>query len=289
MAKKLLILGAKGLLGAELMKTFQQDKNYEVTGWDKEDVDISDVVRLKEKITAYKPEIVINATGFNGVDAAEEQEEIFEMAKMINGIVPGEMAKVAKQLGAVFVHYVSDYVFDGEKGTYNEDDLPNPISNYGISKALGEETIKENGEKYYLIRTSKLFGLPAKSEHAKKSFFEVMLTLAKNNNSLKVVDSERSCFTYGPDLALATKGLLEGNYPWGIYHIVNEGAVTWYEGLKKLFEILEIKDKELIPVSPEEFPRPAKRPVSAVLVNNKLPKLRNYEEALQDWVRDRRF
>jgi len=109
--------------------------------------------------------------------------------------------------------------------------------------------------------------------------------LAKTNKTLKVVDSERSCFTYVPDLAKATKELVEGDYEYGIYHIVNEGAVTWYEGLLKLFEIAGIKDVEIVPVGPDEFPRPAKRAKSTVLVNTRFPKLRSYEEAIREWLR----
>ena len=118
------------------------------------------------------------------------------------------MAKVAKDIDSIFVQYVSDYIFDGEKGEYFEDDKPSPISNYGQSKAEGERRVEAVEGKYYLIRISKLFGRPAKSEAAKKSFFEVMLGLAKEKDELKVVDSERSCFTYTPDLALATKDLI---------------------------------------------------------------------------------
>jgi len=130
-----------------------------------------------------------------------------------------------------------------------------------------------------------LFGLPAQSENAKKSFFETILNLAKKKKELKVVNSEKSCFTYTPDLAEATKELIEKEYSYGVYHLINEGAVTWYEGALRLFELAGIKNIKVIPVGSEEFSRPAKRPLSSILINTKFPKLRNYEEAMKDWLK----
>lgn len=307
--KKVLIIGAKGMLGSDLVEIFSGDKNYEVIAWDTDDIDIADESQVSEKIKKEKPDIIINSAAYNAVDKCEEdpnekrnQSQLnkkiqfngikshgaskneFELAKRINGDGPKFLAEIAKELGAILVHYVSDYVFDGVIGEYKEEAETNPISNYGISKEMGEKNVKKIGGNYYLIRTSKLFGRPAQSETAKKSFFEIMLNLSKNNSELKVVDGEKSCFTYTPDLAKATKKLIEEKYPYGIYHLINEGAVTWYEGLKELFKIAKIEDVKLIPVSSSEFPRPAKRPNSSVLINTKFSKLRNYKEALRDWL-----
>lgn len=271
------------MLGADLIKIFKEDKNYEVLGWDINEIDITNKKQVKENLSKAKPDIIINAAAYNAVDKCEENEKAFELAKKINGKGPKYLAQAAKDSNAIFIHYVSDYVFDGKKGAYNENDKTNPISNYGISKELGEKNVQNAGGEYYLIRTSKLFGRAAQSTNAKKSFFETMLNLSKDNRELRAVDGEKSCFTYTPDLAEATKKLIEEKYPFGIYHLINEGAVTWYEGLKKLFKIAKINNVAIRPVPPEEFPRPAKRPESSVLINTKFPKLRNYEEALRDW------
>ena len=281
--KKVIITGAKGMLGNDLVELFKKDRNYQVIGWDIKDIDITNKEQLEEKIYKKKPDIIINAAAYNAVDKCEEDEREFKLAKKINGDGPKFLAQVAKSVDAIFVHYVSDYVFDGVKGRYKEDDKTSPISNYGISKELGEKNVKKIDGSYYLIRTSKLFGKPAQSEDAKRSFFETMTNLAESNKELKVVEDEKSCFTYTPDLAQSTKQLIEGEYKYGIYHLVNEGAVTWYEGLMELFEIMNVKDVKLVPVRPGEFPRPAKRPRASVLVNTKFPKLRNYKEAIQDW------
>ncbi len=283
--KKILIVGAKGMLGQDLVKVFGQDENYQVLAWDKEEIDITSLEKSKEKISREQPSLIINAAAYNNVDKAEEIDAEFNLAMAINANGPANLAQIAKELDIAFVHYVSDYIFDGVKGEYKEDDSASPISRYGQSKALGEEKILATEGKNYLIRTSKLFGKPAKSKSAKKSFFQTMLDLSDQHEQLKVVDSERSCFTYTPDLAQATKVLWEKNYAYGIYHLVNEGAVTWYQGLRYLFELLNITDVELIPVTPSEFPRPAKRPASSVLLNTKFPKLRRYEEALKDWAK----
>jgi dTDP-4-dehydrorhamnose reductase len=111
-----------------------------------------------------------------------------------------------------------------------------------------------------------------------------MLELAKTKKEIKVVNNERSCFTYVPDLALATKKLIEDHQEYGVYHLVNEDPVTWYEGVLRLFQIAGIKDVKITPVGPDEFPRSAKRPSSSVLINTKFPKLRSYEKAIEEWL-----
>ena len=110
-----------------------------------------------------------------------------------------------------------------------------------------------------------------------------MIALAKDNTTLKVVDEEKSYFTYTPDLALETKKIIEEMVPFGTYHVVNEGACTWYEAACELFKIAKM-EVEVIPVSSAEFPRPAKRPKFSVLLNTKLKPLRNYKEALKEYL-----
>jgi dTDP-4-dehydrorhamnose reductase len=285
MNTKILIIGSKGMLGQELVKVFLVDQNYEVIGWDKEDIDVTREEQVKNKILPLAPQIIINAAAYNDVDKCEEAAE-FEKAKELNGLAPGHLAMVAKELGAIFVHYSSDYVFDGSKKEgYRENDEPLPISNYGWSKLLGEKQVQQVGGHYYLIRLQKLFGWPAQSIGAKKSFFYNMLTLAKEKEKLEVVDEELSNFTYAPDLARQTKYLIEQGLPHGVYHITNEGApITWYGAAKVLFEIASIDNMKLIPAPASYFPRPAKRPKYSILLNTKLPPLRPWPEALREFL-----
>ncbi len=284
MVKKIVIIGSRGMLGSELVRTFKKDENYNTIGWDHDDIDITNESDVKKKIASEKPNIVINAAAYNAVDKAEQSKQEFEKAKKANGKGPAFLAQAAREFNAIFVQYVTDYLFDGKKGEYLEKDQPSPISNYGISKALGEKNVLGIGGKFFLIRTSKLFGKMAQSETSKKSFFEVMLCLAKEKKELKVVHSERSCFAYVPDLARATKELIENDYKYGIYHIVNEGAATWYEGVLELFKVASINDVNVIPVGTKDFPRPAKRASSTILLNTKFPKLRHYKEAIKEWL-----
>jgi dTDP-4-dehydrorhamnose reductase len=285
MANKILIIGSHGNLGKDLVAVFERNMNWEVFAYDRDQIDVASVESLREKIEEASPDAVVNASGYNAVDKCEADEIEFELAKKINGYGPGILAKICSDMDIPVVHYSTDYVFDGEKGEYAEADRPNPISNYGRSKLLGEEEIQKNTDKFYIVRTSKLFGKPGSSPMAKKSFFDTMIGLAKDNKVLKVVDEEKSCFTYTPDLAFETKKILEEKIPFGIYHVVNEDACTWHEAALELFKQAKM-DIEVIPVGSNEFPRPAKRPRSSVLLNTKLKSLRSYKAALAEYLKE---
>lgn len=277
---KVLILGAQGNLGSQLVAVF----GAEAVAWDREDLDITKREEVLAKISELKPAVIINATAYNAVDKCEEDNTL---ALKLNGGAVGYLAEAALEIGAVLIHYSTDYVFNGENERgYYEDSQPDPINNYGQSKLAGEEilhTKSVQGLKYYLIRTSKLFGPKGKSELSKPSFFDIMLNLSKDKKELKAVDAELSCFTYTVDLAERTKEILANEYPWGIYHVVNSGPVTWYQAADKLFEIAGIYVR-LIAVSSEEFPRPARRPQFSILLNTKLPPLRDFSEALAEYL-----
>ncbi len=283
--KKILIIGSHGMLGQDLKRVFERDMNWEAFAYDREEIDITSEDGLRKKISEVGPSAIINATGYNAVDKCETDEIEYELAKKINGYGPGFLAKIAKEKNIPVVHFSTDYVFDGEKGEYAEADKPLPISNYGRSKLLGEEEIQKNTDAYWLIRTSKLFGRPGKSAMSKKSFFDTMIAFAKDNSVLKIVDEEKSCFTYAPDLALETKKMIEEKIPFGIYHVTNAGPCTWYEAAGELFKLAKM-DVEVIPVGSSEFPRPAKRPRSSVLLNTKLKPLRHYVDALKEYLKE---
>ncbi len=284
---KIIIIGANGMLGQSLLKCFKKGSKYEILALDRNEIDISNEKLVNKKILTESPFLIINSAAYNAVDQIEEDEKNYALAKKINGAGPKYLAIAAKKSGSILVHYVSDYIFDGKKAFYLETDMPQPISRYGKTKLAGEENVKKNIQKYYLIRTSKLFGTPAKSEKAKKSFFASMLDLAQTHKTLTVVDEELSCFTYVDDLAQATRKLIEKKFPFGIYHLVNEGAETWYSALKKIFNFTGLTNTELLPVPASNFPRPAKRPRRSILKNSKFPKLRNWEDAAKDWLKNK--
>ena len=289
--KKVLILGSKGNLGTQLMKVFKKDKNFKLVGWDREELDFLEFDKLEKEIKKEKPEIIINATGYNNVDGCEEYERELKLAYKLNRDLPKKLAEISSEIEAKFIHYTSDYVFGGDKNKkiYQEIDQPKPIQKYGETKHAGEKEIariklKNKEFQFFIIRTSKLFGPKGKSEVTKPSFFDVMLKLSETKKELSAVDEEWSCFTYTPDLARATKTLTEENYNSGIYHLINEGIVSWYEGILEVFKFKNIKIK-VIPVSGDKFPRPARRPLHSALENNRFPKLRSYKEALKEYFK----
>ena len=286
---KVLILGAKGNLGSELVKVFS-DKKYDLTAWDREEIDITDAELIIKKVNDIKPSLIINAAAYNAVDKCEESEEEYDLAKKINIDGPRNLAEAALAVKATFVHYSSDYVFNGRKKRgYKETDEASPICRYGKTKAIGDKQVialSGKGLKWYLLRSSKLFGPKGESAMAKPNFFDLMLKLCQNKKEFPMVDKEEiSCFTYTPDLASATKKLVESDAGFGVYHIVNSGPTSWYEAAKYLFELKNIKDVKLTPVRSADYPRPAKRPKYSVLLNTKLEPLRDWQEALREYLK----
>ena len=275
---KILILGAKGLLGGALQKVFA---NEEVAAYDREELDVTDFAALRESVQKIKPAVIINCVAWNDVDGAEKNPA---GARLLNCEVVKELATIVKDLGIILVTYSTDVVFDGEKQNgYSEDDIPNPINEYGKSKRAGEEAVEKVGGQYYIIRTSRLYGPMPVSAGAKKSFVFIMLDLAKKNQELRVVNEEPAALTNVADLAMATKQLIEEKYPYGIYHLVNSSFGTWCDYAREIFAILK-ESVKLIPVTRAEFPRPAPSPRCGILLNTKFPPLRDWRVALKEFL-----
>ncbi|MGB9680699.1 MAG: dTDP-4-dehydrorhamnose reductase [Patescibacteria group bacterium] len=280
---KILILGAKGMLGHDLMAVFE---DHQPTGWDINEIDITNKDDVFKKIGTLNPEIIINAAAYTDVDGAEKNKEL---AMRVNREAVGYLAEICVQNNIILVHYSTDYVFHGNKKEgYKEEDIPeDPVNFYGQSKLLGEKEIKDcklkiENFKYYLIRTAWLFG-PKSNPHQHKNFVDTILKLAQERKEIKVVDDQFGSPTYTYDLARATKELIEKNYPSGIYHLTNSGMTNWYQFAKKIVKLSGLKTK-ILPCSSKEFLRPAKRPKYSFLVNTKFPKMRFWQEALSDYL-----
>ena len=270
---KILILGYKGMLGHELVKEFEN--GHELILWDRDQIDISRKEDTIKKVSDLCPDLVINAAAYTAVDEVEHNKDL---AYKVNSCAVGFLATACKEIDALFVHFSTDYVFDGENHNgYKENHSYNPINIYGKSKALGEKMILDISSKYYIIRTSWLFG-----KHG-KNFIETMLRLDKEKKDIKVVNDQFGSPTYAKDLAAAVKKLVESQNPYGIYHITNFGTCNWYDFALKIFEFSGLKPN-IKPVASEEFPTPAKRPTYSMLVNTKLPPMRKWEEALKDYL-----
>lgn len=278
--QKVIITGAKGMLGQEVVRVFSADPLWQVVGWDFENLDITNASAVETKLTAAEPSLVINCAAYNNVDGAETEPE---KAELLNTSAVGNLARTTAQLGATLVHFSTDYVFDGTKREgYVEADAPSPQSVYGRTKAAGEAAARENAQ-HYVIRLSRLFGNPAASAQAKKSFVDVMLGLAATQGTVRVVDGEYASPTYAPDLARATYDMVKLQSPYGTYHRTNDGACTWYAFAQEIFRIAE-KHVTLQPVRPEEYPRPAARPASSQLLTTKLPPLRLWQDAVAEYL-----
>lgn len=275
---KILILGSNGMLGHELAEVFK-DKN-ELFLWDREQIDITKRDEVMKKIGELKPDAVINAAAYTAVDKAETEKD---SAYKVNGCAVGFISAICKQINALLVHFSTDYVFDGESHNgYKENHPYKPINMYGKSKALGEKMILDIEPQYYLIRTSWLFGKSG------KNFVETMLKLEADGKNIKVVNDQFGSPTYTKDLAKEARKLVESKKLFGIYHITNSGFCSWYEFAVKIFELSKLKP-DVRPVKSEEFPTPAKRPTYSMLVNTKLPPMRPWEEALKDYLIDRKL
>ncbi len=285
---KILILGGRGNLGCQLTKAFSAD--HETISLDRDDFDVLDAFLLKESFLNVKPDLVLNAVAYNAVDKCEDADS-FELAKKLNSWLPGKLAELCLENSVALVHYSSDYVFSGteDKPDFFENETPNPCNKYGESKFWGEEEIKRranSGLEYYLIRTSKLFGPRGDSPEAKASFFDLIKDRAIKNLPLDVVNEELSCFTYTPDLAQATKRLWELEVPFGAYHLVNEGPLNWFQAAEIFFEKSRMADVKIRPVRSEDLRRPARRPKFSVLRNHKSKKLRSWNSALEEYIRE---
>jgi len=281
---KIVIAGAKGMLGKALVEEFK--KTHEVLAYDKEELDVTNKNQINVILEKEKPEVIINATAYNAVDKIEENSSDYLLAQEINGYVVGKLAEVCKDLQIVLVHYSSDYIFKGDNNTgYNESSFVDPINKYGETKVLGENLLKSVNGKFYLIRLSRLFGPTGDSITAKKSFVDIMLDLAVNQGKtqLDLVDDEKTCPTYSADLAKFTRELLEQHQSFGVYHGANSGACTWYEFAQEIFKLKKL-NVVCNPVSGDKFLRPAKRPHFTELLNTKMPKQRSWQEALQEYL-----
>ena len=193
-SRKIVIFGANGMLGHALREVVP-----DAIQLGHPEIDITDAVAVKKMILRENPFAVINAAAYTDVDGCEENQDL---AGEVNGRAPGYIAAACSEAGALLVHYSTDYVFDGTRWDYREDDLPNPINAYGKSKLLGEISIQKNLKNYRIIRTSWLFG-----SHG-KNFVDTILSLSRHMSEVRVVNDQIGKPTYTVDLARATPGII---------------------------------------------------------------------------------
>ena len=273
---KILITGSNGMLGHDLVNALCD--GHELILTTSQSLDITDHQKTIDFISDSCPDIVINSAAYTDVDGCESNQEL---AFKVNAEGVGNLAIACKKIDCPLVQISTDYVFNGESTRpWIEEDATDPINVYGETKLKGEEAVLNILDKYFIVRTSWLYGING------RNFPKTMLELADNHDEISVVYDEVGCPTYTLDLAEAIADLIKtDNY--GIYHITNSGSCSWCEFAKYIFKIAE-KDVKVIPVTASEFARPAQRPSYSVLENKNLAEnayeLRNYKEAIKDYI-----
>ena len=270
---RVLLVGYAGQVGVELQRSFSDAA--EIVRYDRDTVDLAVADQVAVMVRSTAPEIILNVAAYTAVDRAESEKET---AMAVNATAPGIMAEEAKRMGALLIHYSTDYVFDGSKiDSWVETDSPNPLNIYGASKLAGEEAIRQVGGRYLIFRTSWVYG-----PHG-SNFLLTMLRLARERESLNIVDDQYGAPTTSIELADATRaivgGILEGKYGtaenWsGLYHMTCGGSTTWHGFARAIFarseSILHGKVPIVSPITSADYPTPAKRPRNSVLSNEKL-------------------
>lgn len=275
---KVVVTGAKGQLGMDLVNLLAS-KRYDVYGYGRNELDVTNFHQVKQVISEVKPDVVIHAAAYTKVDQAESEPD---QAFLINAYGTRNVAVASEEVGAKLVYISTDYVFDGKATTpYNEFAPTNPQSVYGKSKLAGEQFVRDLHSKFFIVRTSWVYG-----KHG-NNFVKTMLNLSQERDELMVVHDQIGCPTYAVDLANYILELIRTE-KYGVYHISNSGHCSWYEFAKAIFEETGIVVK-VNPCTTKEFPRPAPRPAYAVFAHtalrlNGFSEIRGWREALKEFI-----
>lgn len=278
--ERVLITGAKGMLGLDLIDVFR--KYYDVYGRDIDDFDITRNGETIDAIMRIWPDIVIHAAAYSEVDECESH---IELAHSVNGGGTKNVASESRELGSKMVYISTDYVFDGRKsGAYSEEDPTCPINTYGRSKLEGERWVHTMVGQFIIVRTAWLFG------RGGKNFVKIILKLAKEKGALSVVADQIGSPTYTVDLSRAIYVLMEEERR-GIYHITNGETCSWYEYAREILAMSGLENIPVHPISSDQLNRAAARPNNSVLDCGKFEgktgyRMRPWREAQRDYLNE---
>lgn len=282
--QRILLTGANGQVGWELQRTL--GCLGEVISLDSQAMNLADPGAVREKLREIEPAIIVNPAAYTAVDKAESEAE---QARAVNAVAPGVLAKEAVRLGALLVHYSTDYVFNGSGvNPWREDDACDPLNVYGATKWEGERAIQASGCRHLIFRTSWVYGSRG------SNFFLAMRRLMRERPELKIVSDQMGAPTWCRDLAEATAQVLSQinspasgfgqAQPWGVYHMTNGGETSWH-GFAKAIQALdasgETQAARLLAIPGSEYPTSARRPLNSRLNNDKLEQ--TFGIRLQDW------
>jgi len=281
---RLLVTGANGQVGCELRQSLAPLG--QVIALDRAACDLARPAEAARILREAAPDIIVNAAAYTAVDRAEQEEEL---ATLINGTAVGEIAQAARQLGALLIHYSTDYVFDGRKDApYAEDDVPSPISAYGRSKLAGERAIAQCGGRYLIVRTSWIY---AARGH---NFLKTVLRLARERDELRIVEDQIGAPTWARDLAAATavmtrqarQEIARDDFESGLFHVTGSGATSWFVFAKAVVKQAEqygllARKSKIVPIASSEYPVAATRPKNSRLSGARAR--HRFQIALPEW------
>ena len=277
---KILVFGRIGQLGSALVEALSD--RYETRFIDQPELDLTAPESVREHVQNYLPSIVINAAAYTAVDRAETEPEL---AHLINARAPGSLAYACDEVGAVLIHYSTDYVFDGTASMpYTETAAAVPTGVYGQSKLAGEIAVASATRRYVILRTAWLYSAVG------HNFVKTMLKLANTGQPIRVVADQIGSPTYAQDLAHVTRSIIEvlnssREACFGLYHVTNTGTTSWHGLAQEIFRLAAHQDVVVQPISTDEYPTPAPRPAFTVLDCSKLERvfgltLPNWRDAL---------
>ena len=272
-----LVFGNNGQVGTHLLRVLPALGETVAVG--REQADLTDPAALESVIADARPDVVINAAAYTAVDKAESEPEL---ALAVNGEAPGIMARAAKRAGAVFVHYSTDYVFDGTAAApYGEDSPTHPLGVYGRTKRAGEQAVAGAGARSLVFRTAWVYSLHG------HNFLNTMLRLAKERDHLRVVDDQVGSPTFAGAIADATVAVLTkmqngaGADATGVYHMTCAGQTSWCGFARRIFELAGVNSVQVDAITTADYPTPAARPAYSVLSNAKLAQV--FDVRLPSW------
>jgi dTDP-4-dehydrorhamnose reductase len=273
-SRRILVTGAAGQVGFELTRALEPLG--EVVPLTRDALDVCDSAAIDRTLELLRPHVVVNAAAYTAVDRAEAEREL---CFRVNGDAPGRLAAASRRMGALFVHYSTDYVFDGAKRSpYLETDSTSPLNVYGASKLAGEQAVATAGGRFLVLRTSWIFGARG------RNFLATIQRRAAAGEPLRIADDQVGAPTSSAELADATRTIVaqaldvkdDSDGTWGVYHVTAQGSTTWYGfALRILRNDPGLQQQRggvssVTPIPSSEYPTPARRPGYSVLDNMKL-------------------
>lgn len=274
---KIVLIGANGQLGSDIMAVFGTEEIVPLTHGD---IEITDYERSRQMLEEHLPEVVINTAAYHDVPECEKHPE---NAFLVNSVGLRNLSEICFDHRMTLVHISTDYVFDGKKDSpYSESDIPNPLNTYGVSKLAGEYFVRRM-EKHYVVRVSSLFGKSGCRAKEGGNFVKTMLRMAKTRDKVRVTSNIICSPTYTKDAASTIKKLIVRSYPYGIYHAANSGFCSWYEFALEIFSQAKIKI-DVEPKTEGEVEAGVRRPLYSPLISEKIEPVRDWKGALRAYL-----